>query len=372
MSKSEKLLHFKGKNMTSANRGEWSELYVFLKLLADKKLYAADSNLNKIKNIYYPVLKIFRENHEYRTNDNIKIIDSYGRVLLEVSIQEFKENALLLLKKIRTSTGRSFEIEEIRDFLQKIRVSKIKAKSSEKRDITLVVHDIFTGFEPTLGFSIKSKLGGSSTLLNASGHTNFIYDIICPQNILTNKEIAYINSINSKNSKIRDRIKYMFGKGCDLRFQRIDSQQFSNNLTIIDSALPLMLSEMLIYFYSGMATGIADLTSILTRNNPLNFDLSQGQPFYEYKIKNFLTDIALGMTPSKSWNGIYDATGGYIVVKENGEVLCYHIYNRNEFQDYLFKNTKLETPSSGRHGFGFVYLDNGFARINLNLQIRFI
>jgi len=25
------------------------------------------------------------------------------------------------------------------------------------------------------------------------------------------------------------------------------------------------------------------------------------------------------MTPSKVWTGIYDATGGYLIVKENGE-----------------------------------------------------
>jgi hypothetical protein len=358
--------------MTNANKGEWSELYVFLKLLADKKLYAADSNLNKIESIYYPILKIFRENYEYHTNSFIKVIDSSGRILLEVPVQEFKENALLLLEKIRTSTGRSFEVEEIRDFLQKIKISKIKAKSNEKRDITVVVHDIFTGFNPILGFSIKSRLGGSSTLLNASGHTNFVYNIVCPQNVfLAEEEIDYINSINSK-SKIRDRVSYIFDKGCDLRFQRIDSQQFFNNLMIIDSALPLMLSEMLKYFYSGIATTVKDLTALLTRKNPLNFDLSQGQPFYEYKIKNFLTDIALGMTPSAPWGGIYDATGGYIVVKEDGEVLCYHIYNRNEFQDYLLNNTKLETPSSGRHRFGFIYPENGAAHMKLNLQIRFI
>ncbi|RTK92254.1 MAG: HpaII family restriction endonuclease [Rickettsiales bacterium] len=28
------------------NKGEWSEFYTFLRLLADGKLYAADANLN--------------------------------------------------------------------------------------------------------------------------------------------------------------------------------------------------------------------------------------------------------------------------------------------------------------------------------------
>ena len=77
------------------------------------------------------------------------------------------------------------------------------------------------------------------------------------------------------------------------------------------------------------------------------------------------------MTPSKVWNGIYDATGGYLVVKENGDVLCYHIYNRNQFEDYLFQNTKLETASSSRHEFRKIYSEDGKIYFKLNLQIRF-
>ena len=78
------------------------------------------------------------------------------------------------------------------------------------------------------------------------------------------------------------------------------------------------------------------------------------------------------MTPSKVWNGIYDATGGYLVVKENGDVLCYHIYNKNEFENYLINNTKLDTASSSRHGFGVIYKENEEFFFKLNLQIRFI
>jgi len=33
--------------MITGNKGEWSEAYVFLKLLGDGKLYAADQNLKK-------------------------------------------------------------------------------------------------------------------------------------------------------------------------------------------------------------------------------------------------------------------------------------------------------------------------------------
>lgn len=75
--------------------------------------------------------------------------------------------------------------------------------------------------------------------------------------------------------------------------------------------------------------------------------------------------------PSKVWEGVYDAIGGYLIVKATGEVLCYHIYNKNEFENYLFANTKLETASSTRHEYGKIYEDNGQFFFKLNLQIRF-
>ena len=57
-----------------------------------------------------------------------------------------------------------------------------------------------------------------------------------------------------------------------------------------------------------------------------------------------MTIIALGMMPASQWKGKYEATGGYIIVKEDGDILCYHIYNRNEFREYLYNNTKFDTP----------------------------
>ena len=84
-----------------------------------------------------------------------------------------------------------------------------------------------------------------------------------------------------------------------------------------------------------------------------------------------MTEVLIQVQTSKVWNGEYDATGGYLVVKENGDVLCYHIYNRNEFEDYLFANTKLETASSTRHEFGKIYEENDQFYFKLNLQIRF-
>ena len=44
----------------TGNKGEWSEIYVFLRLLATGKLFAADADLNKISGTFY---NIWRRKH---------------------------------------------------------------------------------------------------------------------------------------------------------------------------------------------------------------------------------------------------------------------------------------------------------------------
>ncbi len=244
----------------------------------------------------------------------------------------------------------------------------LKAKSTSKTDIRIVIHDQRINQTAELGFSIKSQLGGEATLLNAGKTTNFIYQLnnFHP----TNEEISEINEIDTR-SKIKDRIEIVIKKGGIPTFKTLEQNIFKNNLVLIDSLLPNILAEIIKTFFTSNLSSIEDLTANINSTNPLNYDTSFAHTFYEYKIKRFLTDVALGMTPSKVWTGIYDATGGYLIVKENGDVLCYHIYNRNQFEDYLFTNTKLETASSTRHEFGRIYQENGQFLFKLNLQIRF-
>ena len=44
----------------SGNKGEWSEIYVFLRLLEVGKLYAADADLNKMDDVFYNIINIVR------------------------------------------------------------------------------------------------------------------------------------------------------------------------------------------------------------------------------------------------------------------------------------------------------------------------
>ncbi|MBP1617751.1 MAG: restriction endonuclease [Bacteroidetes bacterium] len=357
--------------MITGNKGEWSEIYALFKLLGDKELHPGDNEIKKIQNLVYPILKILRTeingNFEYSIEDDIIVI-SGDKEVFRSPISEFQEKAKFLLTEIKSNSG-TFSVPEIEEFMQSINCLSLKASSSAKTDITIIVHDQRTGLQPSLGFSIKSQLGNPSTLLNAGQTTNFVYKINGVK--FTENEILEINNI-STNSKIRDRINKIKSKGGSFEFIQTQKPMFNNNLILIDSLLPKILSFVVLNFYSSNHSKIEDLVQLTENENPLNFDTSNKHMFYSYKIKRFLTDIALGMMPSKVWTGEYDATGGYLIVKSDGEILCYHIYNKNEFENYLLSNTKLETASSSRHGFGKIYEENKQLLFKLNLQIRFV
>ena len=356
--------------MISGNKGEWSELYVLLYLLGVGKLYAANDDLETIKDLYYPILQIMRKDLvgeiDYHIIDEklveIKINDY---LLRTIPAEEFKKEADSLYASIIKGTNRAFTINNTEAFMNRILAYRLAAPSTDKTDITMKVHDPKTGMEPVLGFSIKSELGGAPTLLNASGATNLCYEI-------KGLEIGEENIINEieTRTKILDRIKKVHELGGEIIFSHCSSQEFSNNMMLIDSRMEEIIAYMMLKSYETGESNIVTLVKkYLERENPLSYpDVN----FYEYKIKKFLASVALGMKPSAPWNGIDEANGGYIVVTHSGKVVAYHLYNRNYFEKYLYQNTRLERASTSRHNYAHAYNRNGKIYIDLNLQIRFI
>lgn len=64
--------------MLTGNKGEWSEIYTLFKLLGDKQLFAGDADLNKVEELFYPIIKIIRNesggDFEYEINGDLVII----------------------------------------------------------------------------------------------------------------------------------------------------------------------------------------------------------------------------------------------------------------------------------------------------------
>lgn len=361
--------------MLKGNRGEWSEVYVLLKLLAEGKLNAADENLNEIEDIYFPIIKIIREEtaseiSEFYPRERVEIYLN-GEKVDSISRDVFSDEAEKLLLSIKNSKGKgAFEVKETEAFMNSINCYKISAPSSRKSDIDMQIMDINTGYSPEVGFSIKSQLGSAPTLLNASKSTNFIYRIDG-----FNVELAgEVNSINSKNSKkespdLRGRMNYITENCGEINFFDTENDTFRNNLVLVDSVMDEIISYTLLYYYRDGITCCKDMVEKLQEENPMGYGNANA---YSYKFKKFLTSVALGMKPATAWDGLDEASGGYIVVTKEGSVLAYHIYNRNYFEEYLLQNTKYDTPSTSRHGFGSVYLVEETPFLKLNLQVRFI
>ena len=357
----------------SGNKGEWSEIYAFLRLLELKRLYAADAELNKKDDMFYNIINIIRTeaigNLEFRVNkadDTISVVKDDNDILLKLPCTEFRVAADKLYKEIVSATEASFTLPDTENFLDELSISTLKAKSADKADIRIKIHDINTGYETIQGFSIKSRLGSPSTLVNAGKTTNFVFKVI------GNANDSVMNGFNNQSKKFRDKFECLAKSSCDIEYVGMENDIFESNLLLIDGDLPEICAYMLKSYYSAGVNIVGNSLEALRESNPLGYDLSKGHPFYEYKFKKLLAECALGMLPSKVWDGKADATGGYIVVREDGEVLCYHLFNRNEFETYLVNNTKFETASTTRHGFGDIYKENGEYYIKLNLQIRFI
>lgn len=379
----------------SGNKGEWSEIYVFLRLLDTGKLDVADEKLNAIPNEFYRILEIIRNetsttNNYVREHDTVSIYVKNNETgeadSFTYPIKVFAEKADHLLQLIKNTKGRSFQLPPIASFLKDLRVTSIK-DVGHNRDITIKIEDFRTGVPQTLGFSIKSFLGSNSTLFNPGQGTNFIYEVILPEGRIIDCE-EFNRRTYPISGRLAARLKSLVEDyDATIEFRGVQSRCLAQNLEAIDGHMPPLLAQLLLISATSGYAAVNKCTELLTEQNPLGFDTQTHGNIYKYKVKRFLQDCAQGMTPETPWLGIYDATGGQIIVKENGDIVCYHIYELNRFREFLFNSTKFERASTSEdennpgyprpdakknYNYGWLYEENGYYFIKINLQIRSI
>ncbi len=352
----------------SKNKGDWSEFYVLLYLLGTRKLYAADEHLEKMEEYFFPIRKILRDDtpktHVEFILSEIDRVQIYlnSKLTREMNSREFLQAAQALYQDVLRGKS-SFSIPHAEEFLEKLSLKKLAAPSSAVTDITVELHDTYTGIDQIMGFSIKSYIGACPTLLNASEATNFVFEV----SGLAKEEAGVVNALQGKE-KILDRFQKIYNLGGSLHYIRPANRVFAGNLLMIDSRMHEILACILEYSYRTGEKNCRRIISHLESTNPLHF---AREGLYEYKFKQFLCAKALGMNPSRKWTGEDEANGGYIVAKANGDVLAYHLYNRDKFKQYLFDHTVLDRGSTSRHNYASIFEENGKMYIHLNLQIRF-
>lgn len=355
--------------ITTGNVGEWSELYVLAFILANGGVFAADRNQEKRDDLFYKVLQIVFESTadspalRYEIGDQEITIKKGRAIIGSVKIVDVKQNISRLFEELTSPAKKekaSFSWPLGEEMLNILIKKDRSVSNKKKKDIEMILLDMDTQApSPKTGFSIKSQIGSPATLVNASKATNFIFEILDSNSRIP----ALLPEMHPRN--IKDNVCLLVQEGYNLSFKGVESKTFNNNLLLIDSNLPEVISKIVVAYYSRKASKVSELSHIV-------FGEDGGSLWQSvHKIKEFLTVMGLGMVPDTGWDGMLTSLGGLLIVKKDGNVLCYYLHNMKDFHSYLFENTKLETASTSRHDFGKVYKEGGRYFIKLNFQVRF-
>lgn len=343
--------------MITANKGEWSEFYVLLKLLVERGFNGVNSDLERIPGLFFSVLQVHGndDNLIYELSDRNKILIASTDDSKLIDNKVIKERLSSILNTIVNTKERTFAIPEAEELMEEILCKKIKSSSSEKGDIRLVFEEPQTKQIVTDYFSIKSFLAGKPTLLNASTHTIFTYKVVD----LSSEQIAEINNMfNSTGSiDLTKRIEKIYEYGGELEFQGMASNTMENNLKKIDSLFHFEIARML-------------KDSYLHRNKKISELIKDSKvKDINRKMGEFLEATLKGMMPGIEWD-LLNVANGLILVINEGELVGFHLCNKRELIDYLVKDSYLDTPSTSRHKIGKIYSEQEENLFDLSLQIR--
>ena len=373
----------KGKRL---NKGEWAEFYVMLKLLGEGKLYTADKLLKKKIDSYLDVLKIIRQEldtqvleyiiDEEQSEVIVKPQDS-ATVFVSIPMQEFRDNAFALFRGIKDMRGMSVPApDSVCDFAKIIYVSKPKAPAVKalkkqfggKNDIFIEVRDGQTALVSVMGFSIKSKFGHNPTLFNAGSSSQFLYKLTNCNDTAMDEFNAITDGEGRGWAKCKE---YLSAHGIAMDFTRTQNPVYSNNLFLVRESMSKILAwcvkDRLIDSPSDY--GVKETVERMAIANPLG--VPNPEIYYEKAIKDFLMAGFTGMTAAYRWDGREQVNGGYIVVMDDGDVICYHSNDRESFRDYLYRNTHFEYVSADKYCWSRILKIDGEYYLPLNASVRF-
>ena len=373
----------KGKKL---NKGEWAEFYVMMKLLGEGRLYTANKLLQKNYQSYLDVLKIIRQECETQVLEYI-IDEANGVVIVKpqnsdtilamMPVSDFNDYAKMLFDGIKDVKGSSVPAPDpVCDFAKVIYVSKPKAPAVKalkkqfggKNDIFIEVRDGQTAIVSIMGFSIKSKFGQNPTLFNAGSSSQYLYKLTGCDDTMMDE----FNAITENGGRGWSKCKaYLSDHGISMEFARTQNPIYNDNLFLVRESMAKIMAwcvkDRLID--SPGHFEVVETVERMIAANPLG--VPGARVYYEKAIKDFLMAGFTGMTAGKEWDGKEQVNGGYIVVMDDGDVICYHSSDRESFRDYLYRNTHFEYVSADKYVWSRIIKIDGEYYLPLNLSVRF-
>lgn len=189
--------------------------------------------------------------------------------------------------------------------------------------------------------------------------------------------------VKKRNEKIcydistSERMQYLHKIGCDIHLVKTAKNIAYENLVKcggLEMPTITIVAGMLKKFYfenlSGL-TSMGDCVDFLSENNFVGYGFRDLKDTYRNKISQLLLCTFTGMRLGTPWTGRQEVNGGYIVVKNNGDVVAFHSAIADEFKDFLFAKMIKESPSHGKHKDMVIYKEDDRYFLKLGLQLRF-
>lgn len=368
------------------NKGEWAEFYVMLKLLGEGKLYTADKTLKKKFDSYLDILKIIRQEYdtqvlEYIVDEDAECVtvkpQNADTVLALIPMPEFVKQANDLFNGIKNAKGMSVPApNSVCEFAKIIYGGKPKAPAVKalkkqfggKNDIFIEVRDGQTSIVSVMGFSIKSKFGQNPTLFNAGSSSQFLYKISgCDDTVM--QEFNAISDGDGRGWRLCK--KYISEHNLTLSYCKTQNPIYDENLYLVRESMSKIMAwcvkDRLIDSIED--NKVKETVERMIAVNPLS--VPNPAVYYEKAVKDFLMAGFTGMTAACKWDGKEQVNGGYIVVMDDGDVICYHSNDRETFRDYLYRNTYFEYVSAEKYNWSRIIKIDGEYYLPLNISVRF-
>ncbi|MFM7390724.1 MAG: HpaII family restriction endonuclease [Vampirovibrionales bacterium] len=339
-------------NGTTFNKGEWSELVIFISLLLHPQCHYGTPQLEALHEfVTFLTLSHNTQPHYYQLGEQqVLLMTATGEVLKTIPREDLTNIATVEALEAQLRAGqRAFSMPALDRFKALLEIERFKGSNKSKHDFSASFNDAGTVFEGQ-GLGMKSYIGQAPTLLNASSATNFVFRLNA-----FDGSLDAINALEGKQ-KIRDRLMQIYQTCTSVEFVRCENSTHEANLRKVDSLLPEILAKLLLQYYQGQGAMLQDL---ITNEQE------------QCRIQDYLKSILLGMFSTTPWDGTY-SSHGFVVLTKTGNRLLYHVVKDAVLKEFLWKHVKLDTPSSSRHRFGTVYKEaDGQFYFKLNLQLRF-
>ena len=378
------------KQGTSKNKGEISELYSFVYILGNGFLELVDGNLQPLDNQieFFKLIRSDKIECELNNAAGIVTIDSDGirKVEDQSRIRTLCDNLLTLLQNSPKAIDENEK--SVQSLLQLFETNVVSAKSQDKSDFCGCVKVNTVPGLHTLGFSVKSQMGGAPTLINVNRlNAAMQYEVIqADGSPLTKAHQEKLLKLNSAKVKywVKARVQAVYDNGMKLRFNKPRGECFNFNLKLIDMMAPEILGSVLLEHYRKESRQILTLESLVKQlcdsdhidRYPKLAEMADTvedvKTMLLYKLKRILCAFATGATVTEKWDGQDKANGGIVIVMKDGNVVCLELFTRDALMQYLISTTQFDGPSSKRHPYGSFYLEGDKLMFDLQAQVRFV